>query len=299
MLPSGLKALLSQKRVQVPDEKPELFIKPKISPIGVPPGMKSIEKPQASSSLVPQQQFQLRATDDFIQRNGHHPFHDHNNNHHVANNNPFMIGHDVTLSNTMPTQLVNQMTNCSCSCPQQQQPKFRSNPFVEAPFNNQNFYEHNLKLQHQQQLQSMKRDFYNSSGMSTGHSSSSSSTLSAYEANMQPQYSMMSPSSSFFNRFDPPKPDTPPSKPLWLDPVWNCDGNFFDNRNAGTSSSGGFGNSDSVRFLCKLPQNSFIDFSPLQVKAFNFHVVSPFLSFKTMFTFDNMNPTGNANNHKM
>jgi hypothetical protein len=46
---------------------------------------------------------------------------------------------------------------------------------------------------------------------------------------MQQQYSMVTPTPSFYTRYDPPKPDTPQSKLIWLDPVWNCDGNFFDN----------------------------------------------------------------------
>lgn len=161
---------------------------------------------------------------------------------------------DMTMSTTMPTEVMSQMMNCSYQQQQQQQQQrfLPSNPFddMHQSSSGQSFYERNLKFQHQQQLQAIKRDFFNSSGFSTGGSCSSSSSLSAYEANMQQQYSMMTPTSSFFTRFDPPKPDTPPSKPLWLDPVWNCDGNFFDNRSGGANNnSGNYGNSDAVRFF--------------------------------------------------
>ena len=266
MLQSGLKTLLTQNRSQLPEEKPKMFYKPEANPVVMPPAMRCIEKPLASLLMSQQkfqpcavdqqqkfqhygadqqQKFQPLGVDDFLHRNIQ-KFSD-------QKNNPFMMNRgDVTMSQTMPTELVNQMMNCSCSCPQQQQhQKIHMNQFFDVPSSSQSLYERNLKLQHQHQMQSMKRDFCNSSGVSTGYSSSSSSSLSAYEANMQQQYLMMSPSASFHNRFDPPKPDTPPSKPLWLDPVWNCDGNFFDNRNAGANSSVNYGNPDSVRILCK------------------------------------------------
>lgn len=283
---SGLNKLISQKKVQMPDDKAEMYFKPKINPIGMPPTMRCISKP-TPPVMIPPQKFQQLGSDDPFYRTMQQY------NEQCYRNNPFAMGsNDVTISTTMPTEFMNQMMNCSYQQqPQQQQPRFHPNPFDDAPAPNQSFYERNLKFQNQQQLQSLKRDFYNSSGMSTGGSCSSS--LSAYEANMQQQYSMMTPSSSCYNRFDPPKPDTPPSsKPLWLDPVWNCDGNFFGNRNnggsngasnGGSNSAGNYGNSDSV-------------------KAFNFHVVSPFLSFKTMFTFDNMGQgagAGNSNNQKI
>lgn len=99
--------------------------------------------------------------------------------------NPF--AGDVTMSTTMPTELINQMMNCSYQ--QHQQPRFTSNnPFDDDPSSSQS-YERNLKFQQQQQIQMMKRDFYNSAGLSS--SSSTSSSLSAYEASMQAQYSMM------------------------------------------------------------------------------------------------------------
>lgn len=239
VLQSGLKTLLNQKRVQLPDEKPEMYYKPKINPIQ-PPTMRCVENPQQ-----PQHKFQQANADNPSHRNVQ-LFND-------QHNSPFMMGRgDMTMSTTMPTEFVNQMINCACQRPQY---LFHPNQCVEVPSYNPSFYERNLKLQHQQQFESMKRDFYNSSS-STGYSSSSSSSLSAYEANMQQQYAMMSPS-SFYTRFDPPKPDTPPSKPLWLDPVWNCDGNFLDNRNAGASSSTSFGNSDSVRFFMQISCESF------------------------------------------
>lgn len=233
--------------MQQPDEKPQMFYKPKINPI-MPPTMRCIEKPQAP--LLPQQNFQqCRSSDDFFNRNLQQLA--------DLNSNPFVMnrGGDITMSTTMPTDLVNQMMNSSY---QQSQQKYRANCFYDGLTSNQSFYDRNLKFQQQQQqMQSMKRDFYNSSGMS----STSSSSLSAYEANMQQQYSMMTPSSSFYTRFDPPKPDTPPSKPLWLDPVWNCDGNF-DNRPAGASNSANFGTPDSVsrEIFMQIFSNSYFDF---------------------------------------
>ena len=235
---------MNQKLVHLPDEKPEMhFSRPKMSPIGLPPTMRCITKPPPG--FIPQQKLQQMPSDDFFNRSPHQ-FGDQCNR-----NNPFMLGHnDITMSTTMPTELMNQFMNCSYQPNQQQQlqqPRCHPlNPFNDMLIQNQSFYERNLKFQQQQHLQSLKRDFYNSSGMSMG-SSGSSSALSAYEANMQQQYSMMAnPSTSYFNRFDPPKPDTPPSKPLWLDPVWNCDGNAFDNRNNGSNNSGSYGNSESV-----------------------------------------------------
>lgn len=250
------------KQVQLSEEKPEMYRKPKINPIGLPPQMRCITKPQAQPTLQQQQsKFQLHSEDQFSRK--FQQFGD------QFRNNPFAMGHgDFTMSTTMPTEFMNQMIGCSY---QQQPQRFSPSTFDDAPMSGQSFYERNLKFQQQQQMNTMKRDSYNSSGMSsTGGSSLSSSSLSAYEANMQQQYSMMASSPSFYGRFEAPKPDTPPSKPLWLDPVWHSDGNFLDSRNSGSNSSGGYGNSDAV-------------------KGFNFHVVSPFLSFKTMFTFDNLN----------
>lgn len=261
----GLKHLLSMKQVQLPEATPEMFVKSKINPIGFPSQLRCITKPTAPSAIQ-QPKFQQRVEEQFSRN--FQQFGD------QFRNNPFAMGHgDFTMSTTMPTEFMNQMVGPSY--PQQPQ-RFNPNPFDDAPMSNQSFYERNLKFQQQQQLNSMKRDFYNSSGMSsTGGSSTSSSSLSAYEANMQQQYSLMAPSPSFYGRFEPPKPDTPPSKPLWLDPVWHSDGNLFDNRSNGANNSGGFGNADAV-------------------KGFNFHVVSPFLSFKTMFTFDNLNNNNNV-----
>lgn len=257
----GLKQLLSMKQVQLQEEKPEMYRKPIINPIGLPPQMRCIAKPSQSNLL--QQKFQIHPEDQLPLRNVQQ-FGD------QFRNNPFSMGHgDYTMSTTMPTELVNQMIASSYT---QQPHRFNPGHFDDGQMSNsQSFYERNLKFQQQQQMNTMKRDFYNSSGMSSsGVSSLSSSSHSAYEANMQQQYSMMAPSPTFYGRFDPPKPDTPPSKPLWLDPVWHSDGNFLDCRNSGSNSCGSYGNSDSV-------------------KGFNFHVVSPFLSFKTKFTFDNLN----------
>lgn len=233
--------MLNKKQVQLPDEKLEMFYKPKINPIGKPPTMWQAEKqaaPSMSQYKIQQRNVENLFNENVPQLNDQY------------SNNPFKMNRgDITLSTTMPTKLVKQMMNSSYQQPQQ---KFCTNPFCEPSSSNQNFYERNLMFQQQQQqqmqMQSMKRDFQNISGMSTGNStSSSSSTLSAYEANMQQQYAMLAPSSPFHTRFEPPKPDTPPSKPLWLDPVWNCDGNFFDSHNA--CGSGSFGNSDSVSFF--------------------------------------------------
>lgn len=230
-----------------------MYFKPKITPVGLPPMMKCIAKPNPSqiSMLPPQQKFPQQ--DDFFNRSVQHadPY----------RNNPFVNQGDLTMSTTMPTDLINQMMNVSYQQKQQQQqqqyqPPQRfnpMNPFDEALNTGQSFYERNLKFQQQQQIQAMKRDFYNSAGsFSTGNSSSSS--LSAYEANMQQQFSMMTPTSSIYNRYEPPKPDTPPSKPLWLDPVWNCDGNLFDNRsslqsNVQNNIQGNFSSSDQVKLF--------------------------------------------------
>ena len=234
VLPSGLKKLLNMKQVQLPEEKPEMFYQPKVKPIGsLPAKMRCIQKP------APMQQppkFQQNAGDDFLQRNLQ-----------LYGNNPFMGGGDMTMSTTMPTELISQMMQQQQQ--QQQAQRFHpSNPFDDSGHGNQSFYERNLKFQHQQQMQNLKRDFYNSSGFSSGGSSCMSTSLSAYEANLQQQYSMMAaPSSGFFNRYEPPKPDTPPSKPLWLDPVWNCDGNFFESRGSSSNNSGNNGNPDAVR----------------------------------------------------
>jgi len=223
-----------------------------------------------------------------------------------AASNPF--ANDVTMSTTLPSEILNQMMTLQMNSyqqqqqqaqQQQQQQRFQNQSFDEnmAP-NSQSFYERNLKFQHQQHMQSVKRDFNNSAGLSNnGSSGMSSSSLSSFEqqqSQSQQQFNMM----PFYNRSDPPKPDTPPATAaknlpsLWFDPVWNCDGNgngggFESNRN----NNSGAGKSDSV-------------------KAFNFSVISPYMSFKTMFTFDNMNPNNsnggsnnsnvnNSNNQKM
>lgn len=210
-----------------------MYYRAKATPIGLPPKMRCIQKP----AMMQPQKFQKYSAGDFL----HSSLQQCGDQYH--HNNPFLMGPgDVTLSTTMPTELIDQMMNYS-----HQQSRFRppTNPFDDVPASSQSFYERNLKFQQQQQYQALKRDFYNSAGFSTGGSSSSSSSLSAYEANLQQQYSVMSPTASFYGRFEPPKPDTPPSKPLWLDPVWNCDSNFFENR---TNVSGAnVGNSESVR----------------------------------------------------
>jgi meiosis arrest female protein 1 len=144
-------------------------------------------------------------------------------------------------------------------------------PKYEEP---QGYYERNLQFQQQQQQQfqqSMKRDFWNNS---TG-CSSNSSNFSGNDSSMQQKYSMLSP----YIRFD--APESPKlSKPatIWFDPIWKSDSGLFDaNRGTNTGSSA----------------NSTTD----SLKAFNVHVVSPFMSFKTMFTFDNVSASGsNANN---
>lgn len=229
------------KQIQQPDEKPEMYFKPKVQPIGLPPSMRCISKPPAA------QHPKLHPSEDFFHRLPLQQINDRfqNNN----NNNPFLMASDVTMSTSMPTELMNKMIGCQQQKQQQQSFQPRFNPFEDVPVINQSFYERNLKFQqHQQQMQSMKRDFCNSSTGFSSNASNSSSSLSAYEANLQ-QYSMMTPTSSLYGtRYEPPKPDTPPSKPLWLDPVWNCDGNFLDNRSNGSNNLGaGFGNSDSVR----------------------------------------------------
>jgi hypothetical protein len=126
----------------------------------------------------------------------------------------------------------------------------------------------------------MKQDYMmnNSSGLYSAGSASSS--MASFDSSMHhptSYNSMLSAASqNSFNgaRFNVnSKPDTPPAKPcgLWLDPVWNCDNNnFLESRNNGGGASSAGVTADSV-------------------KGFNFHVVSPFLSFKTMFTFDNPN----------
>ena len=161
--------ILSQKLLQMPDGKPEMFYKAKINPIGMPSKMRCITKPTPTSQMVSQQM-----SDDFFHRNlqqfGDQPSY------------PFM--NDLTLSSTMPTEVINQMMNNNNSyqskAPQQHQQQQRFNNFNSfddiMSSNSQSFYERNLKFQQQQQLQSLKRDFYNSSGMSNGSTSSSSIT---------------------------------------------------------------------------------------------------------------------------
>lgn len=247
MLPSGSRKLLALKHIQQPDEKPEMYFKPKVQPTGLPPSMRCISKPAAA------QPPKLQPCEDFFHRLPLQQVNDRFQNiNNSNNNNPFLMGSDVTMSTTMPTELMNKMMGCPQQKHQQQPLQARFNPFEEVPVINQSFYERNLKFQqHQQQMQSMKRDFCNNSTGFSSNASTSSSSLSAYEASLQQQYSMMTPTSSLYgSRYEPPKPDTPPSKPLWLDPVWNCDGNFLDNRSNGSNNNnlgGGFGNSDSVR----------------------------------------------------
>lgn len=276
-----------------------------MTPIGLPPKMRCITKPTPSRDLhqldfFPQEfQQQPKAfTDDYLQRN----LQQYGNQYH--RNNPFAPGYgDATMSTTMPTDMMSQMMNTPCYQQQQMSQQYfpyQQNSFEDVP-STKTMYERNLQFQQMQQYQAMKRDFLNNSGgMSTGSSSgfsSASSSLAAYEARMQQQYSRMSgASSSLFNRFDPPKPDTPPSKPLWLDPVWQSDGNFFNNRNSGSNfNQERFVNPDLVRATSHFLK-SFLSFRLFKGNSFNFHVVSPYMSFKTMFTFDNANNSGNQQN---
>lgn len=207
------------------------YIQPKLSPIGAPTKARKITKPPPG--LTQQSLFE-----DFFNDK---PYFDQ-----CQQQNPFMMGtSDMTMSTTMPTELMNQMMNSYQQQPQNQQKRFNPmNPFADMPQSNQSYYERNLKFQQQQQLAALKRDFFNSSGIGSMGGSSASSSMSAYENSMH-QYSMMATPSNSFYRYDPPKPDTPPSKPLWLDPVWNSDGHFFDNRSSGLNS-GNYGNSDAV-----------------------------------------------------
>lgn len=150
------------KKVQTPDEKPEMFYQPKATPIGLPPKMRCIQKP---AMVQPQQKVQQLPSDDFFHRNVQQF------GEQCHRNNPFLGSGDITMSTTMPAEFMNQMMNCSI------QPRFHpSNPFEEASQSNQSFYERNLMFQQQQQYQAMKRDFYNSAGFSTGGSSVSSSS---------------------------------------------------------------------------------------------------------------------------
>ena len=230
VISSGLKKLMSEKKVQLLDEKPEMHFQPKVKPVGLPAKMRCIQKPTAISQPA-------KFHDDLMQRSMQQQFN---------RNNPFFM--DMTVPSEVFSQVMNPYQQ------QQQQRFIPTNPFEESNINssNQSFYERNLKFQHQQQLQAIKRDFFNNSaGFSTSGSCSSSS--SAYEASLQQQYSMMTPPSSFYSRYEPPpKPDTPPSKPLWLDPVWNCDGNFFDNRGNSGNNSGNYANADSVGFISRI-----------------------------------------------
>lgn len=86
----------------------------------------------------------------------------------------------------------------------------------------QSFYERNLMFQ-QQQMNLKHRD-YNNMSLSSG---TNSSTSSSFEASIQQprQYDLLAP---FYNLYEPPKPDTPPSSvlpPFWWDPVWGCSPN--------------------------------------------------------------------------
>lgn len=271
MTNAGLKQILDKKRVQQPDEKPEMFSSPKINS-KLPPKMRCIQKPTQTPPVISinQQQQQLppsAAAHEQYYRN----LQMYSDQYYRAGN-PFAAAHsglpDVTINNAaMSANVANQLFNY-----QMQQQKFHAasnapNHFAENA-DKLNFFERNLRMQQQQQqqqYQAMKQqDFLNNMSYTTGTSS--------FDNNEVP-YSMMGGQSSFNNgRFSAPKPETPPSKPcgLWLDPVWNCDNGSFSESNRGGAGGGGGGSVDAV-------------------KGFNFHVVSPFLSFKTMFTFDNPN----------
>lgn len=220
---------------------------------------------------------------------------------HYHRSNPFTHSSlpDVALNNSDPAS---HFFNYHQQQQQQQlNNKFPSNTYSIESHDKPSFYERNLRMQKQQQYQQhhhqqqqhqqqqqqqqqyqvMKQDYMmnNSSGLYSAGSASSS--MASFDSSMHPYNSMLSTSQNSFNsaRFNNAnsKPDTPPAKAcgLWLDPVWNCDNsNFLENRN---NVAGGGGGTSSAGVTSD------------SVKGFNFHVVSPFLSFKTMFTFDNPN----------
>lgn len=142
---------------------------------------------------------------------------------------------------TMPTEVYQRFSNTNTN---------NNNNQFES---NLSFYERNIRFQQQQnQMQALKRDYWNNSTSSTGFSSNSSSDNSQSFGSC-----MMTP----FGRYQepPPKPDTPPSvKPMgiWFDPVWKSDnGGLFDlNRN----SNGSANNTDSVSNQEKITCNFFI-----------------------------------------
>lgn len=239
---SGLKRLLSLNRVQLPDEKPEIYRhQARINPIGYNPHR--IQKPLIAKLNNRSQQY--------VQLNPHCR----NFDNHFQNGNNSLFSSDLSSSADVSTLSTGYQYNES----QQYQ----------------GFYERNLKFQQQQQMQAAikKQDSWNNSLM---FSSPAPSQFSSYEPpnyqQPQQQYNMMP-----FARFDPPKPDTPPSKPMgiWFDPVWKSDEDEFSFRTSGSNSN--YNNSDSL-------------------KSFNVHVVSPFMSFKTMFTFDNIGTGSNSMN---
>lgn len=222
--PSGLQKLLSLNQVQVSDEKAEIYrhqqqqMRP--NPIGfnrvIPDRIQKplIAKMNNGDARNTQQQF--------IQLNPHcRNFNNHLSSVNVHSNNPFLA--DIT----MPTEML-QNANY--------------NPFDDHA---QGYYERNIKFQqHQQQMQAMKREFWNNSTACA----SNSSFYSDCEASMQQQFKMMTP---FSARYEPPKPDTPPSnKPtaIWFDPVWKSDIGMFDvnNRNNSQNANTSKNTSDSV-----------------------------------------------------
>ncbi|KAG5678345.1 putative Meiosis regulator and mRNA stability factor 1 [Polypedilum vanderplanki] len=222
---SGLQKLLSLNRVQIPDEKPEIYRQNiRVHPIGYNPNRS--QRPLIAKLNNHSQQY--------IQLN---PFCRNFNNH----LNTSTGSSDVSLP-------IDSFANMSLSS------STVSNQYDEE----QGFYEQNLKFQQQQrQIQSFRKNFYNNSGAySPTPSSNLEGTMYQQQCNMMP-----------FHRYEPPKPDTPPSKPMgiWFDPVWKSQSDFEDTDYRTNSNN----TSDSI-------------------KSFNVHVVSPFMSFKTMFTFDNV-----------
>lgn len=273
MTHSGIKKILDKKRVQQPDEKPEMFTSPKINS-KLPPKMRCIQKPsnQLPSSIAQQQPPQLTAN------NAHEQYYRNLQMYSDQYYRGNLFAHsslpDVTLNGAaMSANVANQLFNYQMQQQQQQQQKFHAsaaNPFADN-VDKLTFLERNLRMQQQQQqqLQQAMKQQDHINNVSFGAASTSS-------FDNEIPYSMMGNQSSFSSsgRFSAPKPETPPSstKPcgLWLDPVWNCDGSLAETNRAGAAGS-----------------------SVDAVKGFNFHVVSPFLSFKTMFTFDNPNNQSN------
>lgn len=251
LCPLGLQTLLSSKQIQLPDEKPEIYRT--IDPIGYNPN-RHLQKSSnvciningTSGSKVNngdlRNLFQQQQQQQHSQSYAYCRSYNNNNNSNINNNgNPF--SGDLSLQNEM----------------------VNNNPY-QSYYNQsdepQGFYERNLKFQQQQQqqqqhqmlntnnqMQALKRDFWNTSNGSSINSSSSS--YSAYDSNLQQQqqqqqFSIMA---TPYSRFDPPKPDTPPSKPttIWFDPVWKSDAGMLDS-NRNNNNNGNSNTNDSVNY---------------------------------------------------